>query len=93
MLHFYVYILRCNDASYYVGHTDNIEQRISEHKLKLCSGYTASRLPVDLVFVQEFANRDEAIAAERAIKGWRRSKKEALIKGDIKTLIELSNKK
>lgn len=44
------------------------------------------------MFVQEFAARDEAIEAERTIKGWRRSKKEVLIKGDIKTLIELSNK-
>ncbi len=35
---FYVYILKCNDKSYYIGHTDNIEQRISEHMLGKISG-------------------------------------------------------
>ena len=91
MLDFFVYILKCSDSSYYIGHTDDIEKRISEHKNKKHSGYTATRLPVELVFHQGFPTRDEAFKAERKIKGWNRRKKEALIANDWKTLINLSN--
>jgi predicted GIY-YIG superfamily endonuclease len=93
MIHFYVYILRCSDGSYYTGHTDNIEARISQHKQGLIKNcYTSTRLPVELVFHQDFGSRDEAFAAERKIKGWSRPKKEALIKGDW-ALISLLAKK
>lgn len=54
---FWVYILRCRDGSYYTGHTDNLEKRVAEHQAGLCEGYTGSRLPVELVFSQEFASR------------------------------------
>ena len=47
-----------------------------------CPGYTSGRNPVELVWTEEFPTRDEAFAAERRIKGWRRAKKEALIAGD-----------
>jgi len=79
---FSVYILRCADHSYYTGHTDNLEQRIGEHQNGLCGGYTASRLPVELVFNQECTTREEALTAERQIKGWSRKKKEAMMRGD-----------
>ena len=79
---FTVYILRCADSSYYTGHTDNLEQRIGEHQNGLCGGYTASRLPVELVFSQECTTREEALTAERQIKGWSRKKKEAMMRGD-----------
>lgn len=79
---FWIYILRCADSSYYTGHTDNLEQRIGEHQNSLCGGYTATRLPVELVFSQECATREEALAAEQQIKGWSRKKKEAMMRGD-----------
>ena len=80
---FYVYILKCKDNSYYTGHTDNIEKRISEHHLGLFKkSYAANRRPVTLVFLENFGTRDEAFSAERQIKGWSRKKKEALIKSD-----------
>jgi predicted GIY-YIG superfamily endonuclease len=93
MQDFYTYILRCNDGSYYVGHTDDIEVRVSGHQQRHypCS-YTATRLPVSLVFVQAFGTRDEAFAAEWQIKKWTRKKKEALIKGEFDLLRELSKK-
>ena len=47
---FYVYILKCNDNSYCVGHTDNIEERISEHMVNEYDCYTSSQLPVEIVF-------------------------------------------
>lgn len=76
---FYVYMLKCSDDSYYVGHTDDIEKRISEHQSGDCQGYVAARLPVTVVFVDTCASRAEALEAERKIKGWSRWKKELLI--------------
>jgi predicted GIY-YIG superfamily endonuclease len=76
MEYFCVYILRCNDGSYYVGHTDNIDKRISEHNLGLISGYTKTKLPIELVYMSTFSTRDEAFMAERQIKGWSRKKKD-----------------
>ncbi|MFH1254703.1 MAG: GIY-YIG nuclease family protein [bacterium] len=91
---FYVYILRCNDGSYYTGHTDNIEARVSQHQQSLIKDcYTITRLPVTIVFVQQFFSREAAFIAERKIKGWSRRKKEALMKGDWKEIIRLSNEK
>jgi len=82
MKSFYMYMLKCNDGSYYTGHTDCLEIRMAMHNLGKISCYTKNRLPVKLVFVQEFGSRYEALAAERQIKEWSRKKKEALIKQD-----------
>jgi predicted GIY-YIG superfamily endonuclease len=79
---FFAYFLRCNDGSYYAGHTDNLDARLAQHQRGLIGNYTASRRPVVLVWSQEFPTRDEAFAAERRVKGWSRAKKEALISGD-----------
>lgn len=80
---FWVYILRCADNSYYTGHTDYLEKRIGEHESgTIPSCYTFSRRPLELVFSQDCATREEALAAERQIKGWSRKKKEAMMRGD-----------
>jgi predicted GIY-YIG superfamily endonuclease len=81
-MHFYAYLLRCSDGSYYAGHTDNLDFRIGQHQTGAMGGYTASRRPVTLVWSETFETRDEALAAELQIKGWSRAKKEALIAGD-----------
>jgi len=75
MNEFYVYILRCSDDSYYTGHTDDLEARLSAHKIGAFGGYTKNRRPVKLVYAETFGTRDEAFNAERRIKGWRREKK------------------
>jgi predicted GIY-YIG superfamily endonuclease len=90
---FYTYILKCNDGSYYVGYTDDIEQRLSEHRLGKYNCYTSYRLPITLVFVQSFKTRDEAFQTERCIKKWSRQKKEALIEGNFAKITLLSKKK
>lgn len=91
MQDFYVYILRCNDNSFYVGHTDDIETRMAAHEVRRYPKcYTASRLPVMVVFVQETSSRGEAFEAERQIKNWSRSKKQALIDGDFELLRKLA---
>jgi len=92
MKSFFVYILRCSDNSFYTGHTDDLEKRLSEHQSVCCSCYTSKRLPVELVFYTTFGSRDEAIEAERQIKGWSRAKKEALIENDFSRLQVLAKK-
>jgi putative endonuclease len=79
---FWVYILRCADNSYYTGHADNLEERISKHQTGETRGYTSTRLPVKVVFSEHFPTRGEALACEQQIKGWSRKKKEALMRGD-----------
>lgn len=93
MQDFYVYILLCNDGSFYVGHTDDLEKRLSAHEQRyfpFC--YTASRLPVSLLFTQEFGTRDEALAMERMLKRWTRRKKQTLIDGDVQLLKQFSKR-
>jgi putative endonuclease len=51
------------------------------------------RLPVELIFSEHYARLDEAIAAERRIKGCTRAKKEAYIRGDFSRLSELARRK
>ncbi len=79
---FWTYMLHCGDRSFYVGQTDDLEQRIALHEQGGASDYTFRRLPVKLVWSQEFGSRAEALEAERRIKGWSRAKKLALIRGD-----------
>ncbi len=79
---FYAYLLRCNDGSYYAGHTDNLDARVAQHAGGELASYTAARRPVHLVWSESFPTRDEAFAAERRIKGWSRAKKEALFAGN-----------
>ncbi|NOQ81831.1 MAG: GIY-YIG nuclease family protein [Methylophaga sp.] len=80
---FWVYILECRDSSCYTGHTDNLEKRIQQHHSgEFHSCYTFSRRPLQLVFSQEVATREQALASERQIKGWSRKKKEAMMRGD-----------
>ena len=87
---FFVYILKCVDGSYYTGHSDNLEKRISEHNQGLINCYTSTRLPVECVFIQTCTSSIEALEAEHKIKKWTRRKKEALIKGDWKEISRLS---
>jgi len=86
---FYVYLLLCCDGTYYAGHTDDLDVRMSQHQAG-DTGYTATRKPVQLVWQGEFESREGALAFERQIKGWSRAKKEALIAGDWKRVQALA---
>jgi hydrogenase expression/formation protein HypE len=88
---FWVYILRCSDGSYYVGHTDKLEQRLAQHNQGAIPGYTRTRRPVTLAYSDRFLTRLEAMDAERQLKGWSRAKKEALISGRTTRLKALSH--
>jgi tRNA(adenine34) deaminase len=90
-MQFWVYMLECADGSYYVGQTDSLEKRVSQHHAGDMPGcYTFKRRPLNLVWSQEFSNRIEALTSERQIKGWSRAKKQALITGDWARLSELA---
>jgi|SRR5665213_1427843 len=89
----FVYMLRCADNAYYVGSTrTDLDSRIGAHNIGHYGGYTKPRLPVTLVWAQEFQHITDAIAAERQIKGWRRDKKEALIGQDFDRIKRLASR-
>ena len=89
---YFVYMLECSDGSYYVGPADDLARRIAEHEAGQIPGYTSTRLPVRLVWSQDFAARIEALEAEIRIKKWSRAKKPALAEGDYTRLRTLLRK-
>ena len=87
-------MVRCADGSYYIGSARlGLERRLSEHNTGVYGGYTSKRLPVDLVWSQHYLDITDAIAVERQIKGWSRSKKEALIRGDYGEIRNLARRR
>ena len=88
----YMYILKCKDNSFYVGSTNNLRLRIEEHNIGEGCEYTRDRRPLQLVYYEECFNIKDAFIREQQIKGWSRKKKEALMKGDMKSLRVLSKK-
>ncbi len=87
---FWLYILRCANGRYYVGHTEDLELRVGQHQSGICDGYTAKRLPVELIFTEEFPTREEAFLRERQLKKWSHAKKKALIDHDWERLSKLA---
>ena len=79
---FHAYLLRCSDGSFYAEHTDALESRLAQHQDGTGARYTSTRSPITLVWTESFVTRDEALSAERRVKGWSRAKKQALINGD-----------
>ena len=90
---FWTYMLHCRGGAFYLGQTDDLERRLAEHQSGVVKGFTADRLPVTLVWSQEFATRLEAKESERRIKGWSRAKKLALIRGDWDRISQLAKAK
>ena len=77
----FVYLLRCADGSLYCGWTDDVERRLAAHRAGKASRYTRSRLPVELAWVTEVADRSAAMREEARIKRLPRSAKLALLAG------------
>ena len=63
----------------YVGVTNNLERRVYEHKSGLTAGFTTKYKVTKLVYHEETSNIEAAIAREKQLKSWRRSKKVALV--------------
>ncbi|MCH8837629.1 MAG: GIY-YIG nuclease family protein [Candidatus Marinimicrobia bacterium] len=76
---YYVYIMTNKSGTLYTGMTNSLIRRVTEHKEKLVPGFT-SKYNIDrLIYFAATHDVNAAIAMEKQIKGWRRSKKIALI--------------
>ena len=87
-----MYILKCSDGSYYTGSTNDLERRLWQHQNGEGALYTKNRLPVELVYYEEYERIDYAFYREKQVKDWSRKKKEALIEGKLEELPKLAKK-
>ena len=79
----FMYILRCADDTFYTGSTIDLERRVAEHSGGQGANYTRKRLPVELVYCEEYHRVDRAFYREKQVQGWSHKKKQALIDGDL----------
>ena len=86
----FMYILECADGSYYTGSTKDLERRFQQHQNGEGANHTKKRLPVKLVYFEEFDRIDTAFYREKQVQGWSRKKKEALINGEYEKLNKLA---
>ena len=86
---YFLYILFCDQKTYYVGITNNLERRLNQHKNKK-SFYTKQFSDVQLIYKEELKSKTLAEKRERQLKGWSIAKKRALINNDKVSLIKLS---
>ena len=88
---YFVYILLCDEKTFYVGLTDNLERRLTQHKRKE-SFYTKKFSQIKLVYKEQYSLKWQAEKREQQLKRWSIAKKKALISGDKELLIKLSKK-
>jgi putative endonuclease len=79
MKQYYVYTMANRSKTLYTGVTNDLERRVHEHKHKIADGFTNKYNITKLVHYESTDNIDSAIEREKQIKGWKRSKKIALI--------------
>lgn len=90
----YMYMLECRDGSFYTGSTIDLRKRLIEHQSGIGAKYTRSKLPVRLVFCEEYPKIGDAFRREKEIQKWNHGKKKALIGGSenkLKKLAECRN--
>lgn len=75
---FYVYMLLCEDGSFYTGYTMNVEQRFALHLKGKGARYTRAHKPIKVAYVEAYASRSEAIRRERSIKVLSHAQKQQL---------------
>ena len=75
----YTYIVECADGTLYCGWTNDLEKRLLDHNDGKGAKYTRSRLPVKLVYFEEFDTKEEAMSREWHIKELSREEKLKLI--------------
>ncbi|ALB29066.1 GIY-YIG nuclease family protein [Companilactobacillus heilongjiangensis] len=79
---YYVYMLLCNDKTFYTGTSNNVEKRVATHNAGKGAKYTKIRRPVKLMYSEELANKSEALKREIAIKKLSRQQKITLLKSN-----------
>ena len=82
MWKWYVYIIECEDSSYYTGMAWSPSNRWEQHAIGCGSRFTSKHKPRAVVYMEEFENLEQARMREKQIKGWTREKKEKLISGE-----------
>jgi predicted GIY-YIG superfamily endonuclease len=92
-MEFTLYILECFDGTFYIGHTDNLNQRRAQHDQGNGCVYTSTRRPLKVLHTEGFETRYEALTMERKLKGWSRAKKLAYMAGDWKAVGTLAKGK
>ena len=88
----YMYIVECSDQTYYTGSTWHLEQRVEEHNAGVGANYTRKKLPVNLVYFEEYNRIEDAFNREKQVQGWVKKKKIALIEGKYSDLPALAKK-
>lgn len=78
----YVYLLLCNGKTFYVGITNDLVNRIREHKNKQ-SFFTKKFFQIKLIYCEKYLTKKEAVKREKQFKGWSRTKKQMLIDGKL----------
>ena len=78
----HVYVVECDDGTYYTGYTTDVERRVAEHNDGTGAKYTRGRRPVELVHAESFDTQSAAMQREYAIKQLRRPAKERLVQTD-----------
>lgn len=76
-----VYILKCEDGSYYTGYTTDMEKRLSAHQSGKGAKYTRSHKPIEIIHEEIFPDKSSALKREYEIKQLTREQKEILVKG------------
>ncbi len=76
---FYVYLVQCADGSYYTGYTQDLDRRVTAHNAGKGARYTRSRLPVELVYFEEYKSLSAALKRECRIKCLSHAAKETLV--------------
>lgn len=77
----YAYIVECSDGTLYTGYTNDLKRRVSAHNSGKGAKYTRSRLPVRLVYFEEYDSKEQAQSREYQIKRLTRKQKIDLIEG------------
>jgi putative endonuclease len=85
-----MYVLLCNDGTFYVGSTWDLATRVDQHIGGFGCEYTSKRKPVVLTYAEEYERRDEAWAREKQVQGWSHAKRLALVEGRLDDLRVLS---
>ena len=80
MKNYYVYIMTSPSGTLYTGMNSNLVRRVYEHKQRLVDGFTKKYNVTRLAYYEQTSDVQTALAREKEIKKWRRSKKIALIK-------------
>ena len=80
---YYVYLLRCGDGTLYAGFTNDLARRLAVHNAGRGAKYTRTRLPVELVYWENFPNKSSALKREYAIKRLSRAEKLSLIQSFV----------